>query len=163
MGYLIVAAYTVVIAFGAGGNLLTIVAVLRNKQMQTLRNFFVFNLALSDLFICLCTAPVTLYTVYFVFWPFPSFVCKVAGSLQGASIFLSTFSLTAIALERQVAACWLLAHSIKISLLQLRTRHLSNKATATTHTFNRVLLAYLAGKHPPCTTAIHRERPELNL
>lgn len=88
------------IAFGSIGNLLTIAAVCRNPQMRTVRNFFILNLALSDFFICTVTAPITLYTVLFVFWPFGTASCKIVGSLQGFNIFLSTFSIAAIALDR---------------------------------------------------------------
>jgi neuropeptide Y receptor len=37
-----------------------------------------------------------------MFWPFKTGLCKIAGSLQGFNIFLSTFSITAIALDRYV-------------------------------------------------------------
>ncbi|CAK5074090.1 unnamed protein product [Meloidogyne enterolobii] len=81
LGNLIFTAYLLVIAFGSIGNLLTIMAVLRNKQMAS---------------------PTTVYTVLYVFWPFSRPLCKIAGSLQGFNIFLSTFSITAIALDRYV-------------------------------------------------------------
>jgi neuropeptide Y receptor len=70
--------------------------------MRTARNFFILNLALSDFFICIITAPTTLYTVLYMFWPYGKPLCKIAGSLQGFNIFLSTFSITAIALDRYV-------------------------------------------------------------
>uniref|UniRef100_A0A914NQZ8 G-protein coupled receptors family 1 profile domain-containing protein n=1 Tax=Meloidogyne incognita TaxID=6306 RepID=A0A914NQZ8_MELIC len=47
-------------------------------------------------------SPTTVYTVLYVFWPFSRPLCKIAGSLQGFNIFLSTFSITAIALDRYV-------------------------------------------------------------
>lgn len=100
MGYIIIAAYALVISLGVFGNLMTIVAILRNKQMRNVRNFFILNLALSDFFICTVTAPITLYTVLYMFWPFGTTLCHIAGSLQGFNIFLSTFSITAIALDR---------------------------------------------------------------
>ena len=100
IGNLIVTAYSIVIVFGSLGNLLTIFAIIRNSQMRTVRNFFILNLALSDFFICTVTAPITLYTVLYMFWPFGTTICKIAGSLQGFNIFLSTFSIAAIALDR---------------------------------------------------------------
>jgi hypothetical protein len=66
IGRLIVFAYSLVIVFGAIGNLLTICAVLRSPPMRTVRNFFILNLALSDFIICTVTAPTTLYTVRIV-------------------------------------------------------------------------------------------------
>ncbi|KAI6241498.1 G-PROTEIN-RECEP-F1-2 domain-containing protein [Aphelenchoides fujianensis] len=102
VGYLIVAAYTLLIALGIFGNTLTILAILHNKQMRNVRNYFILNLAVADFFVCVVTAPTTLYTIYYVFWPFGTALCKVAGSLQGFNLFLSTFSITAIALDRYV-------------------------------------------------------------
>ncbi|KAK5982400.1 7 transmembrane receptor [Trichostrongylus colubriformis] len=100
LGYAITAAYLVVIIFGACGNFLTMLVVVLNPAMRTTRNFFIFNLALSDFFVCTVTAPMTLYTVLYMFWPFGTALCKIAGSLQGFNIFLSTFSIAAIALDR---------------------------------------------------------------
>ncbi|CAJ0608936.1 unnamed protein product [Cylicocyclus nassatus] len=102
LGYAITAAYLVVIIFGACGNFLTMLVVVLNPAMRTTRNFFIFNLALSDFFVCTVTAPMTLYTVLYMFWPFGTALCKIAGSLQGFNIFLSTFSIAAIALDRYV-------------------------------------------------------------
>ncbi|MFH4974812.1 hypothetical protein AB6A40_001521 [Gnathostoma spinigerum] len=102
LGYAISFAYSLVIIFGAVGNALTVLAVAQNPQMRTTRNFFIVNLALSDFLICTITAPITLYTVLYTFWPFGTTLCKIAGSLQGFHIFLSTFSITAIALDRYV-------------------------------------------------------------
>uniref|UniRef100_A0AC34Q683 G-protein coupled receptors family 1 profile domain-containing protein n=1 Tax=Panagrolaimus sp. JU765 TaxID=591449 RepID=A0AC34Q683_9BILA len=102
IGNLIIVAYSIVIFFGACGNLLTIIAIVRSAQMRTVRNFFILNLALSDFLICTITGPVTLYTILYMFWPFGTAMCKVAGSLQGFNIFLSTFSIAAIALDRYV-------------------------------------------------------------
>ncbi|EYC24047.1 hypothetical protein Y032_0014g2288 [Ancylostoma ceylanicum] len=102
LGYAITAAYLIVIIFGACGNFLTMLVVVLNPAMRTTRNFFIFNLALSDFFVCTITAPMTLYTVLYMFWPFGTALCKIAGSLQGFNIFLSTFSIAAIALDRYV-------------------------------------------------------------
>uniref|UniRef100_A0A915EEB9 G-protein coupled receptors family 1 profile domain-containing protein n=1 Tax=Ditylenchus dipsaci TaxID=166011 RepID=A0A915EEB9_9BILA len=102
LGNIIIVAYSLVIFVGAVGNLLTIFAVLRSAHMRTVRNFFILNLALSDFFICTVTAPITLYTVLYMFWPFGTALCKIVGSLQGFNIFLSTFSIAAIALDRYV-------------------------------------------------------------
>lgn len=42
------------------------------------------------------------FQVLHVFWPFGKVSCKLAGSLQGFGVFLSTFSITAIAFDRLV-------------------------------------------------------------
>ncbi|GMR61662.1 hypothetical protein PMAYCL1PPCAC_31857 [Pristionchus mayeri] len=101
-GYAITTAYVFIILFGAFGNAMTITVVILNPSMRTTRNFFILNLALSDFFVCTVTAPMTLYTVRYIFWPFGTILCKVAGSLQAFNVFLSTFSIAAIALDRYV-------------------------------------------------------------
>lgn len=70
--------------------------------MRTPRNMFILNLAISDLLLCTVTMPFTLMeivTKYFPWGNYP-FLCKMIGPLQATSIFVSTISITAIALDR---------------------------------------------------------------
>uniref|UniRef100_A0A0K0EV32 Putative neuropeptide Y receptor 11 (inferred by orthology to a C. elegans protein) n=1 Tax=Strongyloides venezuelensis TaxID=75913 RepID=A0A0K0EV32_STRVS len=100
LGILIAFAYSMVIIFGAFGNVLTIFIVLRNKSMRTVQNFFIINLALGDFMICTITAPITFFNISFTFWKYGNALCKFVSSIGGFNIFLSTFSITAIALDR---------------------------------------------------------------
>lgn len=70
--------------------------------MQTPRNMFIVNLAISDLLLCTVTMPLTLMEILAKFWPLGdhAFVCKMIGPLQATSIFVSSISITAIALDR---------------------------------------------------------------
>ena len=94
--------YSILIFFGATGNCLLVAAVARKPRMRTVRNFFVINLAISDLLLCLVTMPLTLMEVVTIHWPLGTHAigCKIVGTLQGTSIFVSTLSITAIALDR---------------------------------------------------------------
>uniref|UniRef100_A0A0N4ZHS3 G_PROTEIN_RECEP_F1_2 domain-containing protein n=1 Tax=Parastrongyloides trichosuri TaxID=131310 RepID=A0A0N4ZHS3_PARTI len=100
LGVIIAFAYSMVIIFGAFGNILTIFIVLRNKSMRTVQNFFIINLALGDFMICTITAPITFFNIAFTFWRYGNALCKFVSSIGGFNIFLSTFSITAIALDR---------------------------------------------------------------
>jgi neuropeptide Y receptor len=94
--------YSVLIIVGAAGNSLVVCAVARKPAMRTARNMFIVNLAVSDLLLCLITMPLTLMEILTKYWPlgrYP-FVCKMLGTLQATSIFVSTISITAIALDR---------------------------------------------------------------
>lgn len=94
--------YSVLIVVGAAGNSLVVCAVARKPAMRTARNMFIVNLAISDLLLCLITMPLTLMEILTKYWPlgrYP-FVCKMLGTLQATSIFVSTISITAIALDR---------------------------------------------------------------
>ncbi|KAG5671907.1 hypothetical protein PVAND_002076 [Polypedilum vanderplanki] len=99
---ILIAMYSFLIIIGSTGNILVVLAVLRNKSMQTARNIFIVNLAISDLLLCLVTMPLTLIEVLSRFWPLGNsvLVCKSIGALQGISIFVSTISITAISLDR---------------------------------------------------------------
>ncbi|XP_064466082.1 neuropeptide F receptor-like isoform X1 [Ornithodoros turicata] len=93
-------AYAVLILTGATGNGLVCVAVARKPQMRTARNVFIINLAISDLILCLFTMPFSLVEIVLKFWPLDSVTCKLVSGLQATSIFVSTISITAIALDR---------------------------------------------------------------
>uniref|UniRef100_A0A6P7FAM2 Neuropeptide F receptor n=1 Tax=Diabrotica virgifera virgifera TaxID=50390 RepID=A0A6P7FAM2_DIAVI len=102
-------AYTVLIVMycflmimGALGNTLVIVAVVRKPAMRTPRNMFIVNLAVADLLLCAITMPLTLMEILTKYFPLGNnlFVCKIIGILQATSTYVSTISITAIALDR---------------------------------------------------------------
>ncbi|EFX81337.1 hypothetical protein DAPPUDRAFT_2440, partial [Daphnia pulex] len=100
--FCLVAAYCVLIVVGTIGNSLVVYVVARQPAMRTARNVFVVNLAISDLLLCLITMPLTLMEIRSYTWPLGNapVSCKMVGSLQAVSIFVSTLSITAIALDR---------------------------------------------------------------
>ncbi|KAF4528607.1 hypothetical protein B566_EDAN009211 [Ephemera danica] len=100
--YGLIFAYVILIILGACGNGLVVCAVARKPAMRTARNLFIVNLAVSDMLLCLITMPLTLMEILTVYWPLGSqdFICKMLGTLQATSIFVSTISITAIALDR---------------------------------------------------------------
>nr|CAD7199063.1 unnamed protein product [Timema douglasi]CAD7416547.1 unnamed protein product [Timema poppensis] len=100
--YSLVFMYSVLIVVGAAGNSLVVCAVVRKPSMRTARNMFIVNLAVSDLLLCLITMPLTMMEILTRYWPLGrhAFICKMLGTLQATSIFVSTISITAIALDR---------------------------------------------------------------
>ncbi|XP_042213029.1 neuropeptide F receptor-like [Homarus americanus] len=100
--YTLIFAYSVLILLGATGNSLVVMAVIRKPAMRTARNVFIINLAISDLLLCLVTMPLTLMELLSQYWPLGDtpFTCRLVGTLQATSIFVSTISITAIALDR---------------------------------------------------------------
>jgi hypothetical protein len=62
VGYVIIMAYSLVIALGLFGNTLTIITILSKRHMRNVRNFFILNLAISDFFLVSVNATTTLYT-----------------------------------------------------------------------------------------------------
>ncbi|XP_019877913.1 neuropeptide F receptor [Aethina tumida] len=94
--------YSVLIVLGALGNTLVIISVVRKPVMRTPRNMFIVNLAVADLLLCTVTMPLTLMEILTKYFPLGDniFVCKMIGMLQATSTYVSTISITAIALDR---------------------------------------------------------------
>ncbi|XP_007421760.1 neuropeptide FF receptor 1 [Python bivittatus] len=82
------------------GNMLVCFIVLKNRQMRTVTNFFILNLAISDVLVGIFCMPTTLVDNLITGWPFDIFMCKMSGLVQGMSVSASVFTLVAIAVER---------------------------------------------------------------
>jgi len=99
---LFICAYVLLAGVGSLGNCLVIISVIRKPTMRTARNLFIINLAASDLLLCFVTMPLTCIELLSIYWPLPRsvLICKLVGSLQAVSVFVSTISITTIALDR---------------------------------------------------------------
>ncbi|CAL4096878.1 unnamed protein product [Meganyctiphanes norvegica] len=113
--YALIVVYSIVIVLGATGNSLVVVAVIRKPTMRTARNVFIINLAISDLLLCVVTMPLTLVELLSQYWPLGDtpVLCKLVGSLQATCVFVSTISITAIALDRYQVIVYPTSASIK--------------------------------------------------
>ncbi|XP_022689861.1 neuropeptide F receptor-like [Varroa jacobsoni] len=92
--------YSLLIMTGALGNGLVCLAVARKPAMRTARNIYIINLAISDLILCLFTMPFSLVEIVLKFWPLGLVTCKLVAGLEATSIFVSTISIMAIAIDR---------------------------------------------------------------
>lgn len=88
--------------------------------MKTATNIYIFNLALADTLVLL-TLPFQGTDVLLGFWPFGNALCKTVIAIDYYNMFTSTFTLTAMSVDRYVAIC----HPIRA--LDVRT---SSKAQA---------------------------------
>ncbi|XP_058473664.1 neuropeptide FF receptor 2-like [Solea solea] len=82
------------------GNGVVCFIVLRRKNMRTVTNLFILNLAISDLLVGIFCMPTTLVDNIITGWPFGRVVCKLSGMVQGISVSASVFTLVAIAVDR---------------------------------------------------------------
>ncbi|CAF1060662.1 unnamed protein product [Brachionus calyciflorus] len=98
----IVIIFLLVIILGFFGNFLVVWTVLVNKHMRTSNNLFILNLAISDLTLCVFSIPFNVYKTLRHTWEFGEFLCKFAPFFQATNVFVSTMSITAIALDRYV-------------------------------------------------------------
>ncbi|KHJ90598.1 7 transmembrane receptor [Oesophagostomum dentatum] len=92
--------YIHIFVLGIVGNVAVLYLTLKNRHLQSVQNIFILNLAASDVLMCLTSLPITPITNVYKTWFFASPVCKLIPLVQGASVFVSTFSLSAIALDR---------------------------------------------------------------
>ena len=76
--------------------------VLFNKSMRTTNNLFILNLAISDLTLCFFSIPFNVYKTLRHTWIFGDFLCRLAPFFQASNVFVSSMSITAIALDRFV-------------------------------------------------------------
>ncbi|XP_038050922.1 probable G-protein coupled receptor 83 [Patiria miniata] len=92
--------YTSVVILSLLGNALVCLAVVRNKRMRSVTNFFLANQALSDIVMTILNIPFTAYHQMVLDWPFGDLMCHLAEYMGMMSVYVSTFTLTAIALDR---------------------------------------------------------------
>ncbi|CAJ0930194.1 unnamed protein product, partial [Mesorhabditis belari] len=92
--------YSFVFVLGLVGNLGVIVATLRYRSLQTVQNIFIVNLAVADVILCILSIPLTPVTHIFKQWYFGEVLCKIFGAMQAIGVFIGTFFLCAIAVDR---------------------------------------------------------------
>uniref|UniRef100_A0A0R3RIV5 G_PROTEIN_RECEP_F1_2 domain-containing protein n=1 Tax=Elaeophora elaphi TaxID=1147741 RepID=A0A0R3RIV5_9BILA len=87
-------------AIGVSGNLLVVYIVMRQKKLWTSMNFFLANLAVSDLLVLLiCLPPTVVNDITKTFW-FNSTVCKAIVFFQNTSVYVNILTLVCVSLER---------------------------------------------------------------
>ena len=92
--------YAVIFLLGVSGNSLVVFVVIRNNSMQTITNIFITNLALSDIMMCLLAVPFTPLSAFLNSWIFGDALCHIVPMTLGVSVYVSTLTSTAIAIDR---------------------------------------------------------------
>ncbi|CAL8094828.1 unnamed protein product [Calicophoron daubneyi] len=98
--FIIIFLYSLIAFVGLAGNILVVWVVARTKSMQAITNIFIANLALSDILMCLVATPFTPVSLYMKSWTLPEAVCKLLPITMGVSVYVSTLTSMAIALDR---------------------------------------------------------------
>ena len=84
---------------GVIGNVLVILAIVKQQTLQNLQNYFVFNLAVTDLIVLILLMPLHLTSKY-VSWPFGLFTCKYILPVSEVVPTVSILTLVAISIDR---------------------------------------------------------------
>ena len=101
---LIILMYTTVSVLSVGGNVIVCYIVLAYQRMRTVTNYFIVNLACSDIMMSvLCIPPTFIANLLMQYWPFGPILCPIVTYAQVVTVFLSAFTLLAISLDRYIA------------------------------------------------------------
>ena len=101
-------AYFIILFGSLIGNVLVICVVILNRQMRTVTNYLIANMAVADLLLTAFNMPITIRVTVTrtMDWPssvFGDMLCKILPFVQSLSVASSVLSLTAIAIERFLA------------------------------------------------------------
>ncbi|XP_018322822.1 prolactin-releasing peptide receptor-like [Agrilus planipennis] len=107
--------YSIIFMLGLSGNLLVCYIVYYNKSMQTVTNLFITNLALSDILLCLLAVPFTPLYTFIGRWIFGEVICHLVPYAQATSVYVSTLTLAAIAIDRYFVILHPLRQRMKIT------------------------------------------------
>lgn len=105
--------YSISMLLGVGGNALVLLIVLYYQRMHTVTNFFIVNLAISDLIFALLCIPITYITAYILqYWPFSSFLCIFFNYMQNVSVTLTVYTLIWITIDKY----WAVVKPLKLRM-----------------------------------------------
>lgn len=107
--------YAVIFFLGLFGNILVCYIVYSNKAMQTVTNLFITNLALSDILLCILAVPFTPLYTFIGRWIFGRLICHLVPYAQATSVYVSTLTLTAIAIDRYFVILYPLRQRMKLA------------------------------------------------
>lgn len=122
--YTFLAISIIVIIVGLTGNLMVIIVVLKHRSMRTTTNYYIFSLAVSDLFVTAFAMPwkiVTLMTDGDRV-PVNPVICGIVEILMPFLVFTSVWTLVAISLDRYLV----IVHPLKSRYFNTRARAMRN-------------------------------------
>ncbi|CAC5360094.1 GPR83 [Mytilus coruscus] len=82
-------------------NVFVCYVIAKNRHMHTVTNLFIANMAISDLLLAFINVPLNIARNLMNEWTLGSFLCHLFNYSLKVSVYVSTFTLTAIALDRQ--------------------------------------------------------------
>lgn len=95
-------AYLVVFIASLSGNALVCLVIYRTRRLHTVTNVFIANLAVSDLFITVVNVPFNIARHLMTDWTFGQFTCGLVNFALTVFVYVSTLTMTAIAVDRYV-------------------------------------------------------------
>lgn len=99
LDYVQLSIYPLILVFGAIGNTLVILVVKNKKRNRKINDYFILNLAISDVFMLTISICADFY-LKFQASPYGNILCKGIWPFMTMCLFASVFTLTCMALER---------------------------------------------------------------
>ena len=98
--------FALIAVIGITGNSLVIYVILSKKDMRTVTNFLLLNLAVADIVFILLVIPYTAVKFAADSWPFGDAFCKLASYFQYVSVYVTVYTLVAVSAYRYVTIVW---------------------------------------------------------
>ena len=100
---IIIIMYSIIIVIAIGGNTIVCYLVYAYKRMHTVPNYFIVNLACSDIIMALFCIPFTFVANLILnYWPFGEAMCPIVLYIQVVGVFLSAYTLVAMGIDRYI-------------------------------------------------------------
>lgn len=114
--------YTFILAAGLVGNLIVCIVIVRHPLMHTATNYYLFNLAVSDVVYLLFGLPFEILLFWHQYpWLFGLPFCKFRALIAEACTYCSVLTIVAFSMERFLAICYPL-HSYAMAGLKRAIR-----------------------------------------
>lgn len=98
--------YAIIFVAGLLGNVVTCIIINKNKSMHTATNYYLFNLAISDLLLLISGMPLEIYNMWIPYqYPFSSGVCMSLAMISETTANATVLTITSFTIERYIAIC----------------------------------------------------------
>ncbi|KAL2097830.1 hypothetical protein ACEWY4_007037 [Coilia grayii] len=101
--------FSLIMLVGLIGNSLVIYVISKHRQMRTATNFYIANLAATDIIFLVCCVPFTATLYPLPGWIFGDFMCKSVAFLQQVTVQATCITLTAMSGDR----CYVTVYPLK--------------------------------------------------
>ncbi|XP_078075545.1 KISS1 receptor a [Mustelus asterias] len=98
--------FALIMLLGLLGNGLVIYVISKHRQMRTATNFYIANLAATDIIFLVCCVPFTATLYPLPDWIFGDFMCKFVNYLQQVTVQATCITLTAMSADRCYATVY---------------------------------------------------------
>ncbi|XP_068452326.1 KISS1 receptor b [Clinocottus analis] len=92
--------FGLIMLVGLVGNSLVIHVVTKHQQMKTVTNFYIVNLATTDILFLVCCVPFTATLYPLPSWVFGEFMCRLVNYLQQVTAQATCITLSAMSVDR---------------------------------------------------------------